>query len=235
MVTVPLVNGGPGDVHILSIRLRTSYFDSAAPSAFGQDLGVGQRVDFPVGYGAVRCGAAATLSTIEADIRAPDGRPRTLRLTSAAGGVLARLNEEECDQRELEGAFRVEWGTAWSRLPALTGRAQRIRGELRLQRVSGDEQVTVTEIRGSVLFDLATVPADGRLPVQLYSPNAVSVLPMEIGVRMCSKHGLTEAKKIFDFTLSAKFGSGLTKYRAITPPPPVQKQALALLSTCPAE
>jgi hypothetical protein len=238
MIEAPLVNGGPAEIRIRRIQLIAPQFTEVPPTVFNDAVTVGQSFNFPIGYGAAQCdvdGKSAAEVVVETE-PAAGGSAQTVRLTAPAPvEILGRLHHAECEQKKLEAAATVQWGSTWTRVPAQPGGAQRIRGELRIHLKPGSDPLTVTNIVGSVLYELDTAPPGKRPLARLDESELTATVPVEIGVRLCFKHGLTEAKKVFVFTLYAKLGSGKETYRTIEPPKSVQDQAAALLATCPPE
>ncbi len=229
LLTVPLTNGGPGDAQVKSIQLVAPHFAQVPPTVVDGTLEPGRQINFSIAYGKARCDAKDGAVTLVLATGAGEKRldvPRPVK-------ILDRLRALECDQDRLAAAFTVAWDGAWTQVPA-SGGADRLRGALRLTR-TGDEAVEVTDLAGSVLFDLDTVPP-GRDPAgRLDGDNRTAEVPVEIAVRLCHKHGLTEAKRIFEYTLYARLGAGDPVYRTIIPPPEAQQRILALLKTCPRE
>jgi len=226
LLTVPLRNGGPGVAHVDRIALASPRFTDVPATTVDGDLAPGQQINFSIAYGTARCDqdAGKPMLVLEAGERV-----ERLAVPTPAQ-ILDRLWRSECDQKQLEAAFTIDWGQSWSQVPATDGGAARLRGGLKLT-ASGNERIVVTDLRGSVMFDLDTVPA-GKQPITELASGSRTV-PVEIGVRLCFKHGLIEAKKLFDFTLYARLGDADQVYRMITPPKLVQQRALALLATCP--
>jgi hypothetical protein len=223
MVTVPLTS--PRAVTVESVQLAGPYFAVVPAVSFGQPLAAGGRIDFPVGYGAAQCGAKAGRTIAVVTVR-PGG---TVRLP-VTGDALGRLWRADCVQQHLEAAFTVTWSGPWRRLPASPGQAQRLGGTLRLALTTTQASVEVTGLRGSVLYDLA---GTGTGHARLGGRQSTLGLPVELGVRLCSKHGLTEAKKTFVFSMYARLNGGAPQVRTIEPPAAVQKDIAALLATCP--
>lgn len=233
MLTIPIVNGGPAEAYVRRIQLVAPHFIPAPPTTVDAAMEPGRQINFSIGYGVARCDDAAGSVTLVLDVGRP-GTERQQRL--AAPGpveILDRLRRAECDQQRLESSFVVSWDGPWSQVSGGAG-AARLRGVLRVA-LTGDEQVKVTDLKGSVLFALDTAPAGRRPIVDLDLTSRSATIPVEISVRLCHKHGLIEAKRIFDFILYATVGNQQPAYRTITPPPQVQKQALGLLATCPPE
>jgi hypothetical protein len=236
MIETPLTSGGGAAVHVRRIQLVAPHFTPVPPTAFNDNVAPGQRVDFPIGYGVARCDVApdAGQVTVVVDVDAPGGGPETVRLAvPRPAEILDRLYRVECAQRHLEAAFSVEWGSTWTRAPAEPGGAQRLRGDLLLRLRAGSRPVTVTNVQGSVLFAIDSVPADRRPLARMDAAAPEATVPIELSVRLCFKHGLIEAKKVFVFTLYARLGDAHETYRTIEPPQAVQKQLLGLLATCP--
>jgi hypothetical protein len=238
MLTVPIVNGGPTAVHVRRIQLLAPHFAAVPPTSVAADMAPEQLISFSIGYGSARCDDTAATGEVALtlEVGPPGSPPYQERLAvETPVEVLDRLRRGECDQRRLAALFDVTWGTAWRQEPPADGRAARLRGALRLDLTGADEPVTATDVRGSVLFGLDTVPAGRRPIAALTRDDRSATVPIEITVELCSKHGLTEAKKVFDFSLYARIGTAEPLYRTITPPPALQRQTLALLATCPAD
>lgn len=236
MIGIPLTNGGPGTARVLRVQLVTPHFATTPPATVDADLAPDQQINFAFPYGAARCepDAAKQRPVVLVDVDA--GGRRQLRLTPPTPvKILDQLRDVECQQRELETAFDVTWGPTWTRVPARSGEAQRLSGELRLTLRPKAGPVTATALRGSVMFAIATVPADREPIASLDAKTTSASVPVEVSVRLCSKHGLTEAKKLFVFTLAAQLGGDPPRYRTIEPPAAVSQQILALLGTCPPE
>jgi hypothetical protein len=169
--------------------------------------------------------------TLVLDVGRPGAERQQRLAASTPVEILDRLRKAECDEQRLASSFAVSWDGPWSQVSSGAG-AARLRGGLRVT-LTGSHEVSVTDLKGSVLFALDTAPAGRRPIVDLDAASRSATIPVEISVRMCHKHGLIEAKRIFDFILYAAVGDQPPAYRTITPPARVQKQALALLGTCP--
>jgi hypothetical protein len=230
LLTVPLVNRGPGPVRVSKVGLVSPRFSPVPPTAVDGELAVDQQINFSIPYGTAQC---TRKSADESLTVVAGGETRTLALAPPVN-ILDRLWRTECDAKRLEAAFTVGWGATWTQVPGAEGEADRLTGAL-IATPTGkeDEDVTLTDFTGSVLFAVDSAPA-GRRPLATLKPGRNEV-PVQIDVRLCSKHGLTEAKRIFEFTLYARLGDADPVYRTIIPPEAVQQQVLALLKTCPDE
>jgi hypothetical protein len=230
LLTIPLINRGPGALHVDKVGFDSPRFSTVPAAAVDGELEVGQQINFSIPYGTAQC---TPKSSAEAVVVTAAGTTVRLAVAKGAGSrIVDRLWRDECGEQRLAAAFTVGWGPAWTQVPGKPGGAARLRGELILT-PTGDPDITATDLQGSVLFEIDTVPA-GRRPMSELRAGA-SRLPVELGVRLCSKHGLTEAKRIFEFTLHAKFGDAQPDHRTIIPPAAVQQRLLALLKTCPPE
>jgi hypothetical protein len=229
MVTVPLT--APEAETIETVQLESPYFETGAAAQFGQPLPAGGRIDFPVPFGAARCGAKDGPGTAVVTIRSGSGPAREVRLRADAG-ALKTVWRAECEDRAFARAVTVSWAGPWQRRPARTGEAQRLAGNLHLALADRTARVTVSALQGSVLYDVSRQTTG---PVRLDSAHPSADVPIEIGVRLCFKHGLTEAKKVFVFTMYAQLDGAPERPRTLTPPAAVQGQIASLLVTCPDE
>jgi hypothetical protein len=229
MVTVPLTAREPETIE--KVQLESPYFATAPAAQFGQQLPAGGRIDFPVPYGAARCEAKEGPGTAVVTIRSSSGATREVRLRADAG-ALQTVWRAECEDRAFAEAVTVSWAGPWQRRPARTGEAQRLAGSLHLTLADRTARATVSALKGSVLYDISR-QASG--PVRLDSAHPSADVPIEIGVRLCFKHGLTEAKKVFVFTMHAQLNGAPEHPRTLTPPAAVQGKIASLLVTCPDE
>jgi hypothetical protein len=231
LLTIPIVNGGPAEAYVRRVQIVAPHFAPVPPTTVDAAMEPGRRINFSIRYGTARCNDTAGPVTLVLDVGRP-GAERQQRLAAPTPvEILDRLRKAECDEQRLASSFAVSWDGPWSQVSSGAG-AARLRGGLRVT-LTGSHEVSVTDLKGSVLFALDTAPAGRRPIVDLDAASRSATIPVEISVRMCHKHGLIEAKRIFDFILYAAVGDQPPAYRTITPPARVQKQALALLGTCP--
>lgn len=232
-VSIPLVNGGGAAVTIEQVQLDAPEFTTVRPAAEADLLAAGGQLNFPVSFGAPRCGTAPTGSkpTVRLRLRDGSGRSRTLRLPIAdSDGLLGRLARQECEQRALAAAFNVEYGPA--AVQPRTPRHPVLRGSLIVGRRSSALPLVITSLRGSVLFDL-NPPAPAHSPVASLPAGAATLtIPVEMSVPRCDAHVLIEAKKVFFFSIGLKIGDAPVQYLQIPPPDPIQRGLRALVTAC---
>lgn len=232
-VSIPLVNGGGAAVTIEQVQLDAPGFTTVRPAAEADLLAAGGQLNFPVNFGAARCGGQppGTGPMVRLRLRDSSGRSRLLRLPIAdSDGLLERVRRQECQQGALAAAFSVEYGPA--AVVPRTPRHPVLRGSLIVGRRSSVLPLVVTVLRGSVLFDL-NPPAPAHSPVaRLPAGEASLTIPVEMSVPRCDAHVLIEAKKIFFFSIGLQVGSAPVQYLQIPPPDPIQRGLRALVTAC---
>jgi hypothetical protein len=132
------------------------------------------------------------------DVLRPNGSREQLRVPMPSDyDVLTRIHDEECQAVALAEAVTVEFTDLRS---VGAGADQVIVGSLRLTRAAAELAIAVTELRGSVLYDV--VPAQGTtLPLTLVAEDSVLTISIQVGPATCAAHIIAETKKPFVFPL----------------------------------
>lgn len=194
---IKLTNTGTEEFTVVATGLDSAGFRLLPASPRETLFRPGARIDMPTPYGEAVCGPDITAEPAYAalDVVRPDGTHERVRVPMPSDhAVLTRIHDEECQAVALAEAVTVE---VVDLRPIGPGADQVVRGTLQLTRMSGEQAITVTEMRGSVLYDV--VP--GQLPATLAADESVLAVPIEVSPATCAAHVIAETKKPFVFPL----------------------------------
>ena len=152
-------------------------------------------------------------------------RGRTVRQPMAADGrrFLHRIWRTECTARRIARAVSVRYGDTWT--PEGSGPRSMLHGTLVLTRGRGDEPIAVTQVEGSVLFDLSTA-GNGVLA----SGAQRAVVPIEVGTGgRCDPHARGQSTQTFLFRAFFMLGDSDPVGRLVVPTRRQQARLLAFL------
>lgn len=187
VVAIAVTNHGPAPVRVLAVELVSDSFAPLGPQAFDATVppSVNPR-DLLTDYGAARCpdgvDSTAAPSSVVLDVATEDGAAHeVVAELPHPNGTLDRLVEEACTAEFLSRTVEVELGE-------LT-RAEdgTLDGTLTARPVDG-AAVAVTEVRGSVLFDITAAELPGRTAALHFDSSR------------CEGHAVGDAKQPFAFT-----------------------------------
>lgn len=194
-----VTNAGEGTVHVETAGIAWSGFaPSPAPVPAGT-LGPGQTAGLVLQYGEPRCDGPARGAPAMAVV--VDGMEEEVPLEADDARGLARLHVRACAQQRLERSVSVTLRTHSE--PVARAGEEYLPGAVVVRRRAGStDELTVLDLAGSVLLDLA--PRDGRsvLPVRLAAEDDVLRLPVLIGsVHRCDAHALGQSSQTFLFSI----------------------------------
>lgn len=202
---IKLTNTGNEQFTILGTGLDSAGFRTLPLSPRETLFRPGARIDLPTPYGQVICGPGDVAEPAYAalDVQRPDGTRDQVRVPMPSDhGVLSRIHGEECQALALAEAVAIE-------LVDLhlvgSGADQVVQGSLELTRRSSEQDIGVTDMRGSVLYVVA--PQHGTtLPVDLGAEESSLTVPIEVAPATCAAHVIAETKKPFVFPLWLSLG-----------------------------
>ena len=219
---VAVTNRASEQVTVESIDLRVPGYGGAGVQVKNEPLPAGQRVNLPTPYGEVSCSAdgAASVGRPRVVVRVhtvsdPTSRREVLRPTDP-DGILPRVAASTCQSRRLLREVELSFGPDWRLVGS--GRDRYLRGTLHA-RLTIDQPRDVTQLRGTVIFDLLTDPP-GRAahpPIAHLTPaRPVASIPVRMSRARCTGHARGETKKPYEFLvwLAPPGGEEL----AVTPP-----------------
>lgn len=152
-------------------------------------------------------------------------RRRTIRQPVPRDGMgfLTRIWQTTCNEQRIARAASVRFADRWVE-GAQTGMDGVMRGELLLERRSGTEPVELTQIAGSVLFELdlagpARLPGDARR----------LGVPVDVGPGRCDEHGRSQVTQTFVFRVWVSVGDEEALVRNLIPTKPQQERLLEFI------
>jgi hypothetical protein len=152
-------------------------------------------------------------------------RRRTIRQPMPRDGMgfLTRIWRTTCNEQRIARAASVRFDDRWSEGEG-RGMNGVMRGQLLLERRVGAEPVEVTQLEGSVLFELG-LAGPGRLDGDA---RRVAV-PIEVRPGRCDEHGRSQATQTFIFRVWVSVGGGEPLVRNLVPTRRQQARMLAFL------
>jgi hypothetical protein len=219
---VAVTNRSHEQVTIESIDLRVPGYGGAGVQVKDEPLPAGQLVNLPTPYGEVRCATdgSASVGRPRVVVRVhtasdPTSRREVLRPTDP-DGLLSRVAASTCQSQRLLREVELSFGPDWRLVGS--GRDRYLRGTLNA-RLTIDEPRDVTQLRGTVIFDLLTDPP-GRAAhpplAHLTAERPTAAIPVRLTQARCTGHARGEVKKPYEFLvwLAPPGGEEL----AVTPP-----------------
>ncbi|WP_026922518.1 hypothetical protein [Glycomyces arizonensis] len=187
VVAIAVTNHGPAPVRVLGVELLSDSFAPLGPQPFDATVPPSANPrDLLTDYGAARCphgvDSTAAPSSVVLDVATDDGAVHEVAAELPhPNGTLDRLLKEACTAQFLTRTVEVELGEL---TPAEDGTLD---GTL-IARPVGGAAVEVTEVRGSVLFDITAAELPGR------------TVGLHFDAHRCEGHAVGDAKQPFAFT-----------------------------------
>jgi hypothetical protein len=129
-----------------------------------------------------------------------DGVTVRARIDASGEGYLHRMWQRACDQRAVSKAVSIRYAGPWRSVRAFGWDG--VQGRMEVVRRSGSQAVTLTELTGSVLFDLHAEPV-------VLPPGAASASsPVVFVPGRCDAHGLSQSQQTFVFRATVRLDAG---------------------------
>lgn len=232
VMPVLLRNSGDGPVTITRLELvAPSVVTEPEGNSITVRPGWTRRIRLPLKpsrcpvRGAPPTGPAAVVMTVtssgnaDRDVRLPAPDPEN---------ELGRLAREDCEVQRLLRVTDIGFGGQWRR--ATDDGEPLLRGDLVIARRAARPAMTVTGIRGNVIFGLRP---SSEPPWRLGVADRRRAIPVEVTVRRCDLHALIEVKKIFVFSTWAKLAGEDEQYLELRLDPGAESQLRQLVAdTC---
>ncbi|MGY1590481.1 hypothetical protein ACI79D_00740 [Geodermatophilus sp. SYSU D00708] len=213
-VQVRVTDTGPEPFTVTAVALDSPGFAPLPPTALTAEFAPGRVIDLPTPYGTPDCSAAPAPAAARLTVARAGGAAEEVRVP-LAGDDLDVVHREECAVAAVRAVVDVA-------LTGVAGEAGEATGRVVLTRHGDDDRaVTVTDVRGSVLFD---VRLDG-LPLELAAGRHEASAAVTFTPATCEPHVLAETKQPFLFPLQVAVGEGA----AVPVPLPVDEAQQALL------
>lgn len=199
---VKITNTGDEPFEVLGVRLQSDGFEAAPLTTDPVRYAPGERTDIVTPYGTARCGDGDTVEPTAAvmDVRVADGSTQRYEVPlESIYDALPKLHERECDIARVAAAVDVGLASI-EQVEGDDGPV--LEADVTFRRLDGDEQIVVSDVRGSVLYRI--VPGD--LPVVMAPGDAEMRLPIVISAARCDGHALGESKQPFVFPVGIQIG-----------------------------
>lgn len=199
LVVIAVTNHGAEPVHVTSAELLSDSFEETGPQPFDSTIPPGDIPrDLQVEYGLAHCpdgvDSAAAPSQVALTARAEGGAEQELVLDLPyPNGTLDRLLGADCDAQVLAASVALTMGPL---VPADDGT---LTGILTVTPVDPGVTPSITDTRGSVLFEVTPQPDPAVPPGQLR---------IRSDVLRCGGHAIGDAKRPYGFTAWIDLGDG---------------------------
>ncbi len=221
-IMIVLTNHDPVPVFVASVQLVSPDFERVPGSRHDRELPTGgvARVPLEAKYGAGRCdGQVRTMA-----------RPALARVwvRSAAGKTdaftvpladpykyLDTLLRQDCEREKIDSTVKLAYSGSWERARTASG-DEAVRIGLRIRLIDPAATVDLTEVTGSVIFNVdPAVPDDSRPHVDASAPRTEP--PLEFTNNRCDLHAVAESKTTFIFRFYFSIDGGQPISRALVP------------------
>jgi hypothetical protein len=217
IVAIAVTNHGDAPVRVLGVELATASFAPLGEQEFDTEVPPSESPrDLMTEYGEARCpdGIDSTAAPATATLRVSTEDGAVHEVEAALphpNGTLDRLLKEACAAQVVAAAAEIELG------PLTADADGALAGDLTVRPLAG-AALDVTEVRGSVLFELsAGEPSEG--------PGGEVVVPIGFAAVRCDGHAVGDAKQPFGFTVWITIGGGEAVATPI-PVPEARREAL---------
>jgi len=219
-------------VTVVDLALRSPLFEPIEADDAYYTVRPGLRQDLDLGLGESICPPAdvangsAGVSTLEMTVEI-DGERRH-GVVEIDPTPIERINTSECGQRLVLEATELSYGPEFD---AVDGA---VRTTITLNRRSGDEPITLTDARGSVLFVVQPIGAlePGEPLAVMASGEPFTAAAITINVGRCEPHAVADAKKPFAFAVWVSLGAGDPYFVTLAPEGEIRAALEGLLQEC---
>lgn len=206
-------NTGTEMFTVIGIRLDSPGFDQLPFAGRPGRFQPGATIDLPTAYGAALCGDGIGVDPAYAAVQVerPDGLIEEARVPiEAPDDILDRIHSEECHLIELAAAVGVTLGGFT--LAEDEGEPV-LQTNITLTRGDNSEEIALSELRGSVVWDVSFAEPD-KPPPSMAPQDSELAVPVAVRMtgRGCDAHVLSETKQPFLFVFFATFDGGEPQY-----------------------
>lgn len=198
-IQVSLTNRGTGPLRVDRVALAVPGFDTPGPVTVDATVPPRQTVDLRTSYGRPRCGGESPAPG-PAVVRLWLSAGREVRLApgGASADLLARIMARECLAARLAREVALRFGPTW-RQETVAG-AVRLHGTLAARLADGAPPRDLTQLAGTVIYDLAPEPSAARRPLaRLDAGHRTASVPVVVSLSRCDGHARGETKKPYAF------------------------------------
>jgi hypothetical protein len=220
---VAVDNASDTEVEVTSLALRSPLFEPVEAEERDTLVEIGRRRDMQIGLGPAVCPAPTGASTVEIEATL-DGVTQT-GVVEVDPAPLDRISAQECGTEFVLDHVDVGFS------PEFTVADGLVDTTLDLGRTQGDDPITVTAVRGSVLIELAG--AEGSTPLASMASGEDSLaIPVRMRIIRCDPHAVIESKKTFQLATWVAIGDREAQHIVISPEGELRAALEELIQEC---
>jgi hypothetical protein len=224
-----LTNLTSSPVQVRSVQLQWLGLVTQPPTVVNYTFTPGVRADQAVPLGTAKC-TRPTPSFTSAKVVvvfAATGQREEVPVIESAD-VLRRVYATTCQAQYLATQLDAAFGKTWTPVSVAGGPA--LQGVLRLARKGFKGQISIVDLRGTVVLRLLpTHPTDPMAVMP--STAAVVSLPVYMQPARCDLHALGEVKKPFAFVVGVRLGNSVRMPVHLTPDAATKARLWRLIKT----
>ena len=210
-------------VTVIDIALHSPLFEPVAADEHDYIVAAHLRQDLQMGIGESICPTAAGPSMVEMTVEIDGERQHGLVEIDAT--AIARINDTECNQQFVIDHVDIGFGPEFEVADGVMTTA------VNLARRSGDDVITLTATRGSVL--IVVLPVETAEPLAtMASDQSVVAAAVTMHVGRCEAHAVADAKKPFQFAVWVTVGDSPEYFVTVTPEGELRAALEALIQEC---
>jgi len=211
------------DITVIDVALRSPLFEAVDADVHDYTVASGRRQDLQMGVGDSICPPAGEPSMIELTVEI--GGARQHGLVEIDATPIARINETECNERLVLEHVDIAFGPEFEVADGVMTTA------INLTRRTGDDPITLTATRGSVLIVIASIGAAEPLAT-LASGDEGAAAPVTMHVGRCEAHAVADAKKPFNFSAWVTIGDSPEYFVTVVPDGELKAALEDLIQEC---
>ena len=219
-------NQSETDIIVVDVALRSPLFEPVEPDVHDYPVAAGRRQDLRMGVGESICPPADEASMIEMTVEI-DGERRH-GLVAIDISPITKINTRECGERFVFEHANVEWG------PEFTVDDGVLTTTVTLTRRDGDEAMSVTAVRGTVLYLVlpAAEASDGTPLGTMAAGESSGSAPVVMRVGRCEPHAVADVKKPYSFGVWVTIGDSEPYPIELLPGEEIKAALAELLQEC---
>lgn len=220
-------NSGATEIVVSRIALRAEHFHDLSPENKETLIGPGATVDIKTDFGeVVNCGIAESLeASVLIEVTVGSGAPGQY-LVAVDPEPLDVIRASDCGAQIVRDTVGVSFEDVW------TVDGMSVMTQLVLERNAGDETVTITALRGMILYGMHAVQPTGQ-PIAVLPPGIESLsVPVVMTLARCDTHAVSQAPDGYSFRVWVAVGDHDAQLVTVFPDSRLQEQLEDLVLTC---
>jgi hypothetical protein len=220
---VSIDDTGPTDATITRLDLSSPLFAAEPSEDLGDVVGAGRKRDLELALGAATCPTTPGPSTVTVGVDVGGQVGEGTLVVDAER--LEQLNGRECGQRAVleraDIAFAADSGVVDDVLST----------QLAVTRRAGTDELTVTDVGGTLLFSVQPTGEHGSLTTLAPDDDAAAV-DLTIEVHRCDAHTVSQSQLSYRFPVWVAVDGDEPQYVVIEPDPTLRTALEALVQAC---